>query len=162
MPISLYRCDEDRDHTKLGAVSRLFPKEREFQLHLYRLLRKAGYSLDLERGWNIVGLTQRWDIGIRTNDWLRHLYVAIECKVKCDSDSLTKALGQCLLYRTTKCCYHSMLCVPSDLTIHPMVMIACEDNEIAIANEKNLLDVVEPLIKSTPISQIKRKRANVD
>lgn len=133
-------------HQKLGGVSRTFPQERSFQVHLFHMLRKGGHRVEFERGWNTGGFVQRWDLGIISGDWVRRLHVAIECKVKSTADSLSKAIGQCILYRTSKCCRHPMVCFPSDLELPFLFLEACEDNQIAIATELNILQVLKELI----------------
>lgn len=136
-------------HEKLNSVSKSFPRERSFQVHLFHMLRKEGYLVDFERGWDMGGLVQRWDLGIISDDWVRRLHVAIECKVRTNADSLSKAIGQCILYRTSKCCRHSMVCFPSDLELPFLFLEACEDNQIAIATELNILQVLKGLIPTS-------------
>jgi len=131
--------------------SKLFPRESHFQYHLHELLANAGHRVEVEQGTWYADYGVRWDLGVRTKPRsfsIRRLAIAIECKVKGGSNSFAKAIGQCVLYRTVKCCHASMLAVPSDLKIPYVVEAACKDLKIHLATELDIVDKVSDIRRS--------------
>lgn len=142
--------DWDRNYNsrKPPPASALFTRESYFQYHLFDLLRKAGHVVEVEQGVNHGDYALRWDLGVRTNpsDFvMRRLAIAIECKIKGGSDSFSKALGQCLIYRAAKCCHTSMLAIPSDLYVPCVIESACKEYGIHLVTEQNIVDKVNEI-----------------
>jgi hypothetical protein len=123
---------------------RFFETESYFRDRVADRIRGHGIACTEEvvyKHWNRKGLgCPEIDIQVFSIDPNRS--IGIECKVNKNTNVLSHAIGQCLVYRKAGMCTDNVLCIPSNIYIHDIIKETCDHYNIRIANEVSIIDIL--------------------
>lgn len=135
------KCSGDLVRRRSGLwLSKQYPKERDFQDAIRRILDESRAAYSVEPG--IGGLRVRGDFLIGN--------VLVECKVDVSHIGMTKALGQCWLYQTHTP-HQCMVVVPDDVIPHEAWGIALRRMGASLRNESGFKEWMRGELSFVPV-----------
>lgn len=116
-----------------------------FRDRLLNALRDAGISarkeVSMHRNWDEPYLL-RADIVVGERP-TAGCEAVVECKMSSDSQSLSTALGQAIIYRRAFGASRAVICFPSSIRLPGLFVEVCAANEVLITSEEDIVDALD-------------------